>query len=56
MCELTITATDSGKKPDYLKTAAELLKRCREFYQNPENERAFQEWKQKGSEKDEAAG
>jgi hypothetical protein len=22
-----------------------LLKRCREFYQNPENERAFQEWK-----------
>lgn len=45
MSELTITAKDSGKAPDYRKTAAELLKRCREFYQNPENEKAFQEWK-----------
>ena len=27
------------------KTAEALLERCREFYQNPENERAFLEWK-----------
>ena len=30
------------------KTAAELLERCREFYRDPENERAFQEWKAAG--------
>jgi hypothetical protein len=27
------------------KTAAALLERCRAFYQDPENERAYQEWK-----------
>ena len=45
MTELRITARTSGKKPDYRKTAAALLERCREFYQDPENERAYQEWK-----------
>ena len=44
MTELTITARNSGKKPDSRKTAAELLERCRAFYQDPENEKAFQEW------------
>ena len=43
--ELTITARASGKKPNYKKTAAALLERCRMFYQDPENERAYQEWK-----------
>lgn len=42
---LLVTVEDSGKRPDFKKTAPMLLKRCREFYQNPENERAFQEWK-----------
>ena len=44
MTEMRITARASGKKPDYKKTAAALLERCRAFYQDPENEQAFQEW------------
>ena len=42
---LTMTIRASGQKPKYKKTAAALLGRCREFYQDPENERAYQEWK-----------
>ena len=45
MSEIQATVRASGKRPNYRKTAAELLKACREFYQNPENEKAFQEWK-----------
>lgn len=51
MEEMRITARTSGKKPDYQKTAAALLERCREFYQDPENEKAYQEWKAGRSEK-----
>lgn len=43
--ELRIICRTATTAPDYSKTAAELLARCREFYQDPENERAFQEWK-----------
>ena len=42
---LMMTVSASGQKPKYKKTAAALLGRCREFYQDPENERAYQEWK-----------
>ena len=49
MTEMRITARASGKKPDYMKTAAALLERCRTFYQDPENERAYREWKEKRS-------
>ena len=45
MKELTATVRESGKAPNFKKTAAEMLKRCRDFYQDPENERAYQEWK-----------
>ena len=45
MTDVRITARASGKKPDYKKTAAALLERCRAFYQDPENEREYQEWK-----------
>ena len=45
MTELQITARAVKDKPNYKKTAAALLARCREFYQDPENERAYQEWK-----------
>lgn len=41
---MKITVEMTTEKPKYKKTAAELLSRCREFYQDPENERAFQEW------------
>lgn len=43
--ETRITASQAKDKPNYQKTAAALLERCREFYQDPENERAFLEWK-----------
>ena len=45
MTELQITARAVKDKPKHKKTAAALLARCREFYQDPENERAYQEWK-----------
>ena len=45
MEQLRINAREANTKPNYRKTAAELLQRCREFYQNEENEKAFQEWK-----------
>ena len=45
MTELQITARAVKDKPNYKKTAAALLARCREFYPDPENERAYQEWK-----------
>ena len=53
--EMTVTVRESGKAPDFTKTAARLLKRCREFYQDPENERAYQEWKAGRSGKNEKA-
>ena len=33
------------EKPKVDALAAELLARCRQFYEDPENERAFEEWK-----------
>ena len=55
MTELQITARAVKDKPKYKKTAAALLARCREFYQDPENERAYQEWKAGRSGKNEKA-
>ena len=55
MTELTVTVRESGKAPNYKKTAAALLERCREFYQDPENERAYQEWQAERSGKNEKA-
>ena len=46
MTELIVNGVrESGKEPNYKRTAAELLKRCREFYQDPANVRALEEWK-----------
>ena len=45
MSEMKITVRSADKKPNYRKTAAELLGRAREFYQDPKNEEAFQKWK-----------
>ena len=55
MTKMTITARSSGKKPDYSKTAAALLEKCRAFYQDPENEAAYQEWKARKDGKHEKA-
>lgn len=43
--EIRISARTAEEKPKYKKTAAALLDRCRLFYQDPENERAYQEWR-----------
>ena len=56
MNELRITVTAVKDKPKYKKTAAALLERCREFYQDPENERAYQEWKARKEGQHEKAG
>ena len=45
MSEMVITASQDTAAPKYGKTAAGLLEAARMFYQNPENEKAFQEWK-----------
>ena len=49
MTQMAITAETAKTKPNYRKTAAALLERCRLFYEDPENERAYQEWKEKRS-------
>ena len=55
MTELRITARSSGQAPKYDKAASALLELCREFYQDPENERAYQEWQAERSGKNEKA-
>lgn len=46
MERMTVSAvTRARTKPKYDVMAAELLERCRAFYQDPENEKAFLEWK-----------
>ena len=55
MSEMKITVRSGPKKPDYRKTAAELLGRAREFYQDPKNEEAFQKWKAERRQRHEAA-
>ena len=48
---MPVTAETAETAPRYEAGAAALLKRCREFYEDPENERAFQEWMAKRNEK-----
>jgi hypothetical protein len=47
MSNMSVNVRSSGKEPDFTKTAGELLKRCREFYKDPENVKRFEEWKEK---------
>lgn len=54
MSETTITATRATTAPNYEKTAGTLLEACRMFYRNPENEKAFQEWKKSRRESESA--
>ena len=46
MSKTTISATRAMTAPQYEKTAAGLLEACRTFYRNPENEKAYREWKE----------
>ena len=45
MTEIRICAERAQTEPKYKASAAALLMSCREFYQKPENEEAYQEWK-----------
>lgn len=47
MSDMKIEAVYTGQKPDYMPLARHLLDRIIAFYKDPENERAFQEWKAK---------
>lgn len=51
--QLRFTVRMAETKPNYRKSAAALLERCRTFYQDPENEKAYQEWKAQRSGKNE---
>lgn len=53
MTELRIIAEAKKQAPDYSRTAGQLLAACRSFYQDPENEKKYQEWKRRRSEKHE---
>lgn len=55
MTELRIIAEAKKQAPDYSRTAGQLLAACRSFYQDPENEKKYQEWKRRRSEKNEKA-
>ena len=47
MKTITVSAAEQAQtKPKYGTLAAELLERCRAFYEDPENEKAFREWKE----------
>ena len=41
MKEMVITASMAKTAPDYRKTANFVLMACREFYRQPENEKAY---------------
>lgn len=45
MSEMTISTAKAKTRPKYDILAAAVLERCRAFYEDDENERAYQEWK-----------
>lgn len=44
--ETRISVARAKVKPKYRTSAAALLEKCRAFYEDPENEKAFREWKE----------
>ena len=42
--EMQVIGRSCRERPKYKATAAELLERAREFYRDPENEKAYQQW------------
>lgn len=52
MTTMTISTERAAAQPKREILAAAVLERCRAFYEDEENERAFREWKeQKGAKK-----
>ena len=52
MKELLIEARSSGKSGDVRPLAEHLMERAFAFYADPENEKAFQEWKREKQERE----
>ena len=50
-----LEVTQTTRPPNYRKNAGLILTACRDFYQKPENEKAFREWKEQRSGKNEKA-
>ena len=50
-----LEVTQTTRPPNYRKTAGLILTACRDFYEKPENEKAFREWKEQRSGKNERA-
>ena len=48
MEKIEISVERTRAEPNYKASAASLLIACRRFYQDPENEKAFREYKKKG--------
>lgn len=47
MKEMTISTERAAARPKYDLLARALIQKCREFFNDPENEKAYQEWKEK---------
>ena len=43
--EMTVTVEKAAVKPDYKPLARVLLEEFRAFFDNPENEKLYEEWK-----------
>ena len=52
MKELLIEARSSGKSGDVRTLAEHLMEKAFAFYEDPENEKAFQEWKREKDERE----
>ena len=49
MTQLVMEVTQTTRKPNHKKTAGMILTACRDFYKTDENEKAFREWKDERS-------
>ena len=48
---MKLEVSQTIRQPDYRKTSGLILTACRNFFEKPENEEAFQEWKARKEEK-----
>lgn len=51
MKEMRLTVSTAEKEPEFKKTAGMLLTLCRDYFQNPENEKEYQEWQRSRNKK-----
>ena len=51
MSKMTISTERATTRPKYDILASAVLERCRMFFEDPENEKAFREWKEEQKKK-----